>query len=140
LVGTGLEKNLIEATLNNRGTLVTLSFLLHQVNQEVVSYYPVKSYEEVIQEIEVGLAQIIETTTQDDKYKPVPSRDQIQEIKISSIVVAYYETTEAQEFYQPIFLLKGNIYLKEEETLQASFILPAISGEYLKPLQEHFRP
>lgn len=140
LVGTGLEKNLIEATLDNRGALVTLSFFLHQVNQEVVSYYPIKSYEEVIQEIEVGLAQIIETTTKDDEYTPIPQREQIQEVKLSSISIAYYETTEAQEFYQPIFLLKGTISLKEGETLQATFILPAISSEYLKPLQEHFKP
>jgi len=140
LVGIGLEKNLIEATIDNKGTLVTLSFLLHQISQDIVGHYPIKAYEVIIQEIEVGLAQIIETTTKDNKYKPIPQRDQIQEVKITSISVAYYETTEAQEFYQPIFLLKGNITLKEGEILQASFILPAISSEYLKPLQEHFRP
>lgn len=140
LIGLGPAKNLIEAKVDNKGILLSLSFNLHKAGEEVFDNYPLKSFEETIKEIKEGKSQIVSVLTSKQEERSIPPRDQIQEIKISSIAIAYYETTEIQEFYQPVFLLKGNMTLKEGETLQASFILPAISAEYLKPLQEHFKP
>lgn len=140
LVGLGPARNLIEAKIDYQGTLLSLFFNLHQVDKETVDNYPIKSFEETVNEIKDGQAQVIQVLTSKQEERSAPSLEEILSVKFSSISVAYYETTEAQEFYQPIFLLKGNITLKEGEILQASFILPAISGEYLKPLQEHFRP
>jgi len=140
LVGLGPAKNLIEAKADYQGILLSLFFNLHQVDREIVDYYPIKSFEETTREIKNGQAQVIQVLTSKQEERSIPSLEEILSVKFTSITVAYYETTEAQEFYQPIFLLKGNISLKEGEILQATFILPAISGEYLKPFQEHLRP
>lgn len=139
LVGLGPARNHIEVKVNNHGVLNSLFFNLHQVEGKIVDNYPLKSYEETVNEIKSGKAQIIEVLDSKQKEHSIPSSEEIQEIRISSLSLAYYETTEAQEFYQPIFLLKGNIILKEGGTYQASFILPAISSEYLQPLKEHFK-
>lgn len=140
LVGLGPAKNLIEAKINYQGTLLSLFFNLHQVDKETAGNYPIKSFKETTEEIKEGQAQVIQVLTIEQEERSTPSLEEILSVKFSSISIAYYETTEAQDFYQPIFLLKGNISLKGGEILQASFILPAVSGEYLKPLQEHFRP
>lgn len=140
LVGLGPAKNLIEAKVDYQGILLSLFFNLHQVDKEAINHYPIKSFEETTKEIKGGQAQVIQVLTTEQEERSLPSLEEILSVKFSSISLAYYETTEAQEFYQPIFLLQGNISLKEGETLQASFILPAISAEYLKPLQEHFEP
>lgn len=140
LVGLGPAMNLIEVKIDYQGVLLSLFFNLHQVDKETVDNYPIKSFEETTKEIKEGQAQVIQVLTAEQEERSTPSLEEILAVKFSSISIAYYETTETQEFYQPIFLLKGNISLKEGETLSASFILPAISGEYLKPLQEHFKP
>ncbi len=133
LIGLGPARNLIEAKINNQGVLLSLFFNLHQVNKETANNYPVKSFEETVREIKNGQAQVIQVLTSKQTERSAPSLEEILSVKFSSISLAYYETTEVQEYYQPVFLLKGNITLKEGEILQAFFILPAISGEYLKP-------
>ncbi|HUV42825.1 MAG TPA: hypothetical protein VMY36_02850 [Patescibacteria group bacterium] len=138
LVGIGQVRNLLEAKVDNQGNLLNLFFSLHQTDQEVISQYPLKSYEEVINEIKEGQAQIIELMTESGDYKIIPFPEEIREVKISSVSIAYYETTEVQEYHQPVFLLKGDVTLRDSNRYQAVLTLPAISSEYLKPTQEHF--
>ena len=138
LVGIGQARDLLEAKVDNQTNLLNLFFSLHQTDQKVASQYSLKSYEEVTSEIKEGQAQIIELITEGGDYKTIPFSEEIREVKISSISIAYYETTEIQEYYQPIFLLKGDVILRDSNLYQAILILPAISSEYLKPTQEHF--
>lgn len=140
LVSLGQAENLIEATINNQGALLTLFFSLHQIDPETATDYPLKSYEEMTNEIESGQAQIIEVSTKTGQNLPLPQQEKIREVKISSLSLVYYETTEIQDYYQPVFLLKGEITLREGTKYQASLILPALSSEWLKPLQKHFQP
>lgn len=138
LIGIGQAINPLEAKIDNQGNLLNLFFSLHQVDPKIVDNYPLKSYEETINEIKSGRVQIIEVT-QGGQNQTIPSPENIQEIRIASLSPAYYETTETQEYYQPIFLLKGSVVLKEGGIYQASLILPAISSEYLQPQREYFK-
>lgn len=133
LVGIGPAKNLIEAKADNKGTLLSLIFNLHQADKEIVDEYPLKSFEETTKELKEGKGQIIQVLTQEGEERSIPSQDQIGEVQISSFSIVYYETVESQDFYQPVFLLKGKISLKNGEAYQASFILPAITSKYLSP-------
>lgn len=133
IVGVGPAENHIEATIDNKGVLVSLFFNLHQVDKEIVDSYPSKSFEETIKELGEGKAQIIQVLTQKSEDRSIPPPNQIKEVQISSLSLAYYETVETQDFYQPVFLLKGKISLKSGENFQASFILPAIESKYLSP-------
>lgn len=133
LIGLGPARNLIEAKVNNQGILLSLFFNLHQIDKETANNYSIKSFEETVREIKNGQAQIIQVLTLKQTERSVPSLEEILSVKFSSISIAYFETVEVQEYYQPVFLLKGTITLKTEEILQTSFILPAVSGEYLKP-------
>lgn len=140
LIGLGPAKNPIEVKIDKQGILLSLSFNLHEVDKTTTDNYPLKSYEETVKEIKEGQAQIIQVLTPDQEERSFPSLEEISEIEIRTISAAYYETLEAQEFYQPVFLLKGSLTLKNKEVYQASFILSAIASEWLKPIQEHFTP
>jgi hypothetical protein len=138
LIGIGQVRDLLEVKIDNQGNLLNLFYSLHQPNQESINNYPLKTYEEAIQEIKEGQAQIIELMTENGEYRTIPLSEEIREVNLSSVSVGYYETTETQEYYQPIFILKGKVTLRDSNTYQATLILPAVSSEYLKPIQEHF--
>jgi len=139
LVGLGPAKNLIEAKINNQGVLNSLIFNLLQVENKPMDYYPLKNYEETSQEIKEGKGQIIEILTPQREERSLPSLKEIQEIRITSVSLVYYVTIEPQEYYQPVFLFKGKMILKEE-SLSISLILPAIVSGYLESDREHFLP
>lgn len=143
LVGIGSAQNLIESKIDKNGNLLSLQFSLHQPDRSSFDYYPTKSYDEAVSEIKEGKIQIIQVLTADGQQRSTPELNEIQVVKISELSLAYYETEEVQEFYQPIFLLEGEIILKDQNKYQSSFILPAVSSRWLSsplPKQEYFQP
>lgn len=131
LIGIGPAQNLVEVKIDKNGNLLSVQFFLHQIDRNFVDYYPIKTYEETVREIKDGKMQIIQVLTTDGQQRSIPTMAEIQEIQISEITLAYYETEETQEYYQPIFLLKGQIILKDGNDYQSIFILPAISSSWL---------
>jgi len=131
LVGLGPARNQIEATLDRQGTLISLFYNLHQIETEKGKDYPIKSLNETVEEIKRGEGQIIPDPTEEEII--FPQKKDIQKIQILSLKIAYYETIEAQEFYQPIFLFEGKAILNDGKTKNIKIILPAIAPEWLKP-------
>jgi len=138
LKGIGPAENLIEAKIDKEGKLLSLSFNLHQIKPKEIGQYPLKNYSETIQAIKNGQIQLIKVSDQKNNEEFLPTAEEIKTIKINQISLAYLETAESQDFYQPIFLFKGEIILKNNQIYQAEFILPAISSQWLKEPQSHF--
>jgi len=140
LVGLGPARNQLEVKIETNGNLLSFFFNLHQVQKEAVDNYPLKSLTETINSLEKGEGQLIRVFSTPQKERSLPPLSEIQKITIDSLSLAYYETIEVQNFYQPVFLLKGEISLKDGKNYQADFILPAIVSQYLTTPREHFQP
>lgn len=133
IIGLGPATNLIEVKITHQGTLVSLFFNLHQIDQKPIDYYPLKTLKETKNQLEQGKGKIIQVFTFKKEERSIPSIDQIQEVQINQFKIVYYETVELQKYYQPIFLFDGQLTLKNGEVLKASFFLPAVAGEWLTP-------
>jgi len=131
LIGFGPVSKLALAQTTKEGQLVRLEYFLHQVDKEKVGTYPLKSGQTVLAEIQEGKGRLFSLKTKAGIETNLDPQNSIKSLDLTSVELAYFESIEKQEYLQPIFLFKGTSLLADDEVLEVSLYLPAISSEWL---------
>lgn len=71
-----------------------------------------------------------------EPYVPI----RIDKILINSIYIAYYDTPKLQKYMQPIYVFEGNYTTVGGGAGQLTVYYPAISGDYILPVEEAADP
>lgn len=131
LVGFGPAENLAQAQVTKEGQLISLEYLFHQISQEKVGTYPVKPGQQVLAEIQQGQGKIFRLKTEVGVETNLDPQNPIKAIDLNFVKLVYYESVEKQEYLQPIYFFSGSAVLENDEVLEVSLYLPAISSEWL---------
>jgi len=60
----------------------------------------------------------------------------VQNVLINEISIAYYETPEAQDYLQPIYVFQGNYKTQGTAGGDITIYFPAVAGEYIKAVTQ----
>jgi hypothetical protein len=131
LIGFGPAQDLTSARVTKEGKLIALTCFLHQVDREKVGCYPLKSSQLVLAEIQAGQGKIFNLKTKEGVEANLNVENPIKTINLTAVKLGYYESVEKQVYLQPVYLFSGTATLKDDEVLEVSLYLPAITNEWL---------
>ena len=134
LVSLNPTEPLVFLILGKNGEIIRFQFQIYSSKFNSQAAYILKTKEE-IQESLTREGKIIYAGT----LKKTTKEPEISQASFDKIQLAYFQEPEKTSVIQPIFILSGQGILAGGEVAEIIAYLPAISAEYLKPLQEHFR-
>lgn len=131
-VGTARETNLIYPQI---------SYIYWEIDLERHSTYPLKTVQQAWEELAQGGGNVVYLaipTKSPTTYTPLA----VNQINIFNIYLAYFESSRAQDYLQPIFVFEGQAELAEKTILElgyekkelATFVgyIPAVSSEWVE--------
>jgi len=91
------------------GTVINMETTLLSKITESSQKFPLKNYDEII--AEASNAKIVSINNGNENLSDIKSED-IKNISINNINIAYYLEKQSDEYFQPIYVLEGNVLLK----------------------------
>lgn len=134
LVSLNPTEPLVSLTLGKDGEIIRFQSQIYFSKFDSQETYTLKTKEEVqkslTREGRIVYASTLEKTTKEPE---------ISQASFDKVQLAYFQEAEKTSVIQPIFILSGQGTLADGEVIEIIACLPAISSEYLKSSQEHFK-
>jgi len=113
----------IYVQLQKDGTVINMETTFLSKTTESLQKFSLKNYDEVI--AEAPNAKIVSINNGNENLSDINSSD-IENISIDNIYIAYYLEKQSDEYFQPIYVLKGNVLIKDvSQKLPISLYLAA---------------
>ena len=94
------------------------------------SAYPLKTETQVLSELKENF-KIDSLSISEKPYLVFEDYQNLSSVSLSSVNLVYYSSPPAQTTLQPVFIIKGSGVTKENQKVETTTFLPAISSEYL---------
>lgn len=138
ILGPNPEKGMLRCVIKNPARINTplnnpmVEASYWDINSKSTAIYPIISVKDAWGAVSTGRGVIVNVTPKGtnpfDDY--IPTR--VDTILIDNVFMAYYETTNYQEYLQPIFVFRGTYTSRGTGGGYITLYFPAVTGEYTK--------
>lgn len=121
----------IMGRVGNEGKLLNLIFSLFEINWEESGTYPLKTIEQILNDLQTDQGRIVSLGNV-DLSPGAPIAANITNINLSELSLAYYQEKNSR-YLQPIFILSGTATTDEGQTIKTILYLPAVLSSTPEP-------
>lgn len=132
VIGAGKAQTYIEFRLTKAGILTRVRANLHHPSQ-ALGDYPLRSFQEAVNELQQGKGQAISLTTPAGEAATPLSYEPLETASVSSVALAYFDTGEEQTIFQPVFVFSGEGVTQAKSSVSFQVMVPAISSALFIP-------